>query len=187
MSLGWRYHHLTVSGPGETVAAFAEAARGCGIVPWAHDFAWVEEDVFNLAAAQPPAQRPLTIAGCHILARQFRERVEAHHAKAMALVGHSRACPFDLQVLLPVPAAILQLGPTHPRALTWLAENWGVTDSLRQVRERDKPKAGRRLPAEHRMIGYSFFTAAGTPHAAIAQIGASWPALGFMLQPRSLD
>src|SRR5208337_3809668 len=71
---GWLYHHLTVSGP--------------GVIPWRLDVARIEEDLFNLAAAQPPAQRRLTIAGCRLLARQFRERVEAHHAKAVARVGH---------------------------------------------------------------------------------------------------
>jgi hypothetical protein len=178
---------LTISGPAETVSAFAEAARGSGIVPWTRDFGRIEEDVFNRAAAQPPARRSLTIAGCHVLARQFRERVEAHYAKAMALVGYSRACPFDLQVLLPVPAGILQLGPAHPYALDWLTENWGVTDSLRQVTEREKPTAGRRLAAGSRVIGYSFFTADKTPHVAIAQLGGRWPTLRFALQQHSLD
>src|SRR5271165_6720464 len=73
---GWLYHHLTISGPADRVAAFAAAARGAGVIPWRLDVARIEEDVFNLAAAQPPAQRRLTIAGCRQLARQFRERVE---------------------------------------------------------------------------------------------------------------
>ena len=34
--------------------------------------------------------------------------------------------------LLPVPAPILQLGPTHPTALEWLTAHWGLTDRLRQ-------------------------------------------------------
>ncbi len=34
----WLYHHLTISGPAETVAAFAVAARGSGVVPWQLDF-----------------------------------------------------------------------------------------------------------------------------------------------------
>jgi len=117
----WLYHHLTINGPSETVAAFAAAARGSGVIPWRLDLPGIEEDVFNLAASQPAGQRNLTIAGCRILARQFRGRVEAHHAKAAALVGCSQACPFDLQALLPVPAVILQLGPAHPDALAWLA------------------------------------------------------------------
>jgi hypothetical protein len=35
----WLYHHLTINGPAETVATFAVAARGSGVVPWQLDFA----------------------------------------------------------------------------------------------------------------------------------------------------
>lgn len=111
----WLYHHLTITGPADAVEAFAAAARGSGVTPWQLDGAALEEDVFNLAAAQPPARRRLSIEGCRILARQVRDRVEARQARAAALVGQSRACPFDLHTLLPVPAAVLQLGPNHPK------------------------------------------------------------------------
>jgi hypothetical protein len=43
------------------------------------------------------------VEGCRILAQQFRERIEARQARAVALVGHSLACSFDLHILLPVP------------------------------------------------------------------------------------
>lgn len=183
----WLYHHLTISGPAEMVARFAAAARGAGVTPWQLDFAAIEEDVFLRAVSQPASRRHLTIEGCRILARQFRERVEAHQARAVARVGQSRACPFDLHVLLPVSAAILQLGPTHPEALAWLAAQWGTSDRLRQVVERPKPGIGRRLPQAHAVIGYGFFTHGETPHAAIAQLGTRWPALRFRLQPRPAD
>ena len=119
----WLYHHLTIIGPAGVVAEFAAAARGSGVVPWQIDSAALEEDVFNLAVAQPPAQRSLSIEGCRILARQFRDRAEARQARAVALVGRSRACPFDLHTLLPVPDAVLQQGPTHPAVLAWLREH----------------------------------------------------------------
>jgi hypothetical protein len=97
----WLYHHLTISGPADVVTAFAEAARGAGIVPWRVDGARLEEAIFNLAASQPKPMRSLTIEGCRILARHFRERVEARAAQAAARVGRSstfpgRDCPFDL-------------------------------------------------------------------------------------------
>jgi hypothetical protein len=73
--------------------------------------------------SRPLATKKLTVEGCRILARQFRDRVEArqprateHAREGAALVGHSLACPFDLQVLLSVPAEVLLLGPTHPTA-----------------------------------------------------------------------
>jgi len=163
------------------VSEFAAAARGAGVIPWRLDVARIEEDVFNLAAAQPPAQRRLTIAGCRLLARQFRERVEAHHAKAVARVGHSRACAFDLHALLPVPATLLELGPNDPASRAWLAAHWG-TDGLRHVEEQSG-RPGRRLPAGHAAIGYGFFTEGETPPAAMSALASSWPELRFLLRP----
>jgi hypothetical protein len=183
----WLYHHLTISGPAAGVAAFAEAARGSGILPWRVETAQIEEDIFNLAASQPAAIRSLTIEGCRILARQFRDRVEERAALAAARVPRSRACPFDLHSLLPVPMTILARGPTHPEALAWLTAHWGITDSPRQVAERPGATAGRRLPRGHQVVGYSFFTAQETPQAAIVELGRRWSALRFDLQPRSLD
>jgi hypothetical protein len=183
----WRYHHLTISGPAEIVEKFAVAARGSGVIPWQLDFAAIEEDVFVRAVSQPARERTLTVEGCRILARQFREKVEARQARAAALIGRSFACPFDLQVLLPVPASILPLGPDHPNALAWLGENWGMIDAPRQVTVRDKPTMRRRLPKDHRVIGYGFFTHGETPLAAITQLAARWPALRFALVPRPAD
>jgi hypothetical protein len=169
----WLYHHLTISGLADGVTAFAEAARGA--------------DIFNLAASQPKPIRSLTIEGCRILARQFRDRVEERAAQAAGRVGRSHACPFDLHTLLPVPARILDLGASHPEARAWLSQHWGLTESPRQVAERPGAKGGRRLPGGHSVVGYSFFTAHETPHAAVAKLGQRWPTLRFLLQPRSLD
>ena len=180
----WLHHHLTVTGPAGAVQAFATAARGSGVTPWQLDGAALEEDVFHLAAAQPPAQRRLGIEGCRILARQVRDRAEARQARAAALVGRSWACPFDLHALLPVPDAVLQLGPMHPQALAWLQENWGTADKPRHVAGRPDARPGRRLPRGHAVIGYGFFTAGDTPRAAVAQLAARWPALRFVLRPR---
>ena len=99
---GW-FHHLTISGPAATVDAFAAAARGSGITPWQLDYAAIEDDIFVRAVSQPASRRSLTVEGCRILARQFREKVEMRQARAAALVGQSLACPFDLHALLPVP------------------------------------------------------------------------------------
>jgi hypothetical protein len=96
----------------------------------------------------------------------------------------SHACLFDLHTLLPVPPAILRLGPTDPEARRWLAAHWGITDRLRQVVARAQPGIGRRLAINHAAIGYGFFTDGETPHRAIAQLGARWPALRFVLVPR---
>jgi hypothetical protein len=146
----WWFYHLTISGPAATVDAFAAAARGSGITPWQLDYAAIEEDIFAHAVSQPASRRKkLTVEGCRILARQFREKVEMRQARAAALVGQSMACPFDLHALLPVPEAILLLGPTHPTALSWLAAQWGITD----------PAA----PSERARQGHDRPTAAGRP------------------------
>jgi hypothetical protein len=93
----------------------------------------IEEEVFARALAQPGRQRTLSVDGCWILARQFRERVEMRQARAAERVGQSLACPFDLHALLPVPDPILQRGPSHPDAVAWLAAHWGITDRLRDA------------------------------------------------------
>jgi hypothetical protein len=183
----WLFHHLTISGPRAEVEDFAAAGRGSGITPWQLDFADIEETVFTLAVSQPASRRTLTVEGCHILARQFRERVEAHQAHAAALVGQSFACPFDLHALLPVPDGILQLGPVHPTALSWLTTHWGVSDRLRQVTVRERPTTGRRLSRGYAVIGYGFFTQGETPHAATAHLATAWPVLRFSLIPRPAD
>jgi hypothetical protein len=186
-ALPWLYHHLTISGPAADVDGFAAQARGAGIVAWRLDSGVIEEDIFNLAASQPAAQRSLSVDGCRILARQFRDRVEARQARAAARVGHSRACPFDLQTLLPIPGDILQLGPTHPTALAWLETHWGIADSPRQVVARPDARPGRRLPAGHIVLGYGFFTGGDTPNAAIATLRKRWPGLRFVLTPCPAD
>jgi hypothetical protein len=143
--------------------------------------------VFVRAVSQPASRRNLTVEGCRILARQFRERIELRQARAAALVGQSLACPFDLHALLPVPAAILQLGPSDPVALAWLAAHWGITDRLRQVAVRPNATTGRRLRRTHAVIGYGFFTDGETPHAAITHLTKHWPGLRFRLMPRLAD
>ena len=184
---GWLYHHLTVSRPADPMAAFADAARGAGVIPWQLDFVALEEDLFTLAVSQHASQRNLTVTGCRILARQSRDRVEARQTRAIALIGRSRACPFDLHTLLPVPVPILRLGPTHPDATTWLSTHRGLTDGLRHVVTRQKPTSGRRLPAGDAVVGCGFFAMHESPHAALTQLRARWPALRFVLQPRPAD
>jgi hypothetical protein len=76
---------------------FAAAARGSAVTPGQLDFADIEEDIFVRAVSQPTSHRNLTVEGCRILARQFRERVEMRQARAAALVGQSFLCAFDRQ------------------------------------------------------------------------------------------
>jgi hypothetical protein len=183
----WRYHHLTITGVAAKVEDFAVGARGAGVIPWRYDTAALEEDVFNLAASQPPHLRSLSIDGCRLLARQLRDRVEARAAKAVALSEASKACPFDLHALLPVPAAILRLGPSAPDSVVWLKRHWGVSGRLHRVVARPGAKPGRRLRKDEACLGFGFFAWAATPDLAVAQIAARWPGLRFVLQPHPAD
>jgi hypothetical protein len=183
----WLWHHLTISGPTADVTAFAEAARGPGVIPWHIDYTQVEEDIFHRAVAGRGGRDGLSIEGCHILARQFRQRIESRDEKAVALIGQSRACPFDLHVLLPIPAEILQRGPTDQTSLDWLARHWGTPDAPRKIAARPNPSAGRRLPAGHAVMSYGFFTSGETPRTAVTRFVARWPTLRFVLTPRPAD
>jgi hypothetical protein len=56
----WLACHLDITGPADAVGAFAAAAAGAGVTPWARDFAAEEEDVFyRLAARYPQTESPL--------------------------------------------------------------------------------------------------------------------------------
>jgi hypothetical protein len=131
----WLHHRLTIAGPDAPLTAFRQAAAGAGIIPWQLDLDRVEEDMFHLLVAPPRQPRTLSFAGAGIVAGQLREAVGRRHDLAVARVGTSRACPFDLHALLPVPADVLRLGPDHPDALGWLWQNWGTTHALRHVSE----------------------------------------------------
>jgi hypothetical protein len=102
---------------------------------------------------------------------------------AVARVGHSRACPFDLHALVPVPAAILQRGPDHPDAIGWLWQHWGTTQALRHVAPDTASLKGDgfQQPAEKDLLllRLRFWSADWTPWRALQRIQADSPALRF--------
>jgi hypothetical protein len=181
----WLQHRLTISGPEGKVAAFRAAAAGAGIIPWQLDLDALAEDWFLLLAAPPaPQQRTVSLAGARVLAGQLREAVAARQAAACARVGRSRACPFDLHALLPVPDAILQLGPDHPDALSWLWRHWGTTEALRHVAEEPDAAGDPRRPAAGEAVfRVDFWSADWTPWFALLRLRAAWPALRFDIRP----
>ena len=144
----WLQHRLTISGPAAKVTAFRAAAAGAGIIPWQLDVDALAEDWFLLQAAPPaPQQRTLSIAGARMLASQLREAVAARQAAACARVGRSRACPYNLHALLPVPDAILRLGPDHPEALAWLSAEPGHQRGAAPCRRGRRSFGGRCAPS----------------------------------------
>ena len=180
----WLHHQLTIRGPAEAMGALRAAAAGAGIIPWRLDLERTQEDWFHLLMAPPaPQQRSLSAAGARILAGQLREAAERRHRLALSSVGRSRACPFDLHALLPVPDAALQLGPDHPDALGWLWRHWGTTEALRHVAE-----VVAEVPSEKPVDGavwrLSFWSADWTPWRALATLATRWAQLRFETRPQ---
>ena len=176
----WMPFQLTISGPAEHVAAFAAAAAGPGVTPWQMDFAAMEEDVFHRLASRYPRSGRLSLEGCRVFAAQLRERAEDRRRQVLAAAEGSRARPLDLHVLLPVPAAVLALGPDHPEARQWLRTHWG-TGELRRV-ERLAAPAGR-PPKGQAGLRFGFFAASAGPTAVVRRLARAWPGLRLDLQP----
>ncbi|MBP0495741.1 hypothetical protein [Roseomonas indoligenes] len=122
----WLWNVLTVGGPAEQVEAFRSAAAGPGVVPWVLDLAALEEEFLLPMAAPQDGVRAISLAGAKILARRLRDAAAANHQAALARMATDRSCPFDLHRLLPVPSAVLALGPEEGVSREWLRTHWGV-------------------------------------------------------------
>ncbi len=182
----WLHHRLVVTGAPAEVAAFRAAAAGPGEVPWPLDPDQVEDGMLHLLLwPPPPGHRTLSAAGARALAGQLREAAVLRHAAVLARAGRSRACPFDLHQLVPVPEAVLRLGLDHPDAVRWLWEHWGTTEMLRGVQEDRYATLGRHpvLRQDPGALHLSFWSADWTPWRALAAIAKTWPALRFDMQP----
>ena len=114
-------------------AAAINGETSAGVIPWHLDLDRMEEEAFLPLIAAPGQARTLSLDGARMLASELRDSVARRHALAVARVGRSRACGFDLHSLVPVFGEIPRLGPDHPDALLWLWTHWGTTDALRQV------------------------------------------------------
>ncbi|WP_198382158.1 hypothetical protein [Roseomonas sp. KE2513] len=176
----WLPFRLTVHGPAEAVAVFAVAAAGPGVTPWQVDFAAMEEDVFHRLASLYPRTGRLSLEGCRVFAAQLRERAEDRHRQVLVAAEGSRARPLDLHALLPVPAAVLALGPDHPDARQWLRSRWGTEELRRVERLSGSPRRQSKGQAE---VGFGFFAADAGPAAAVLRLAKAWPDLRLDLRP----
>jgi hypothetical protein len=82
----------------------------------------------------------------------------------------SRACPFDLYRLQPVPERLLRLGPDQPETLAWLWAHWGTTQALRGVVELPVPGPGQPRRPDPALVWLGFWSADWTPWRAIQQL-----------------
>jgi hypothetical protein len=173
---------MVITGPAPAIAAFLEAAAGPGNIPWEYPDLDLEVEDRVQALVQPPdGSRGLDVESARVLARELRDAIFDHQKKVITGAARSRACPFDLHRLVPVPAEILQLGPDHLASLAWLQTNWGTTMPLRHVQLLPgKPQTAKRKTVRRTM---EFFSADWTPWAALAAIREASPALGFDVRP----
>jgi len=178
----WLFHRLCVSGSRADLAAFRAAAAGAGTIPWQLDLARMEEDFFHLLIAPP---RSLSLTGARILANQLQAAVAERYALAVARVGQSQACPFDLHALAPVPATMLQRGPDDAVALAWLWQHWGTTRALRHVAIDTAAETAmqRTLAPGDETFVVTFWSADWTPWRALARIATEWPRLHVETRP----
>jgi hypothetical protein len=192
----WLHHRLIVSDPAADIVAFRTAASGAGTIPWHLDLDRLEEDWFHLLVSPPaPQQRSLSAEGARVFAGQLRAAVSLRHELGVARVGQSRACPFDLHALVPVPAAVLRLSPDDPASLDWLWTHWGTAQALRHVAadsshsdgEGQEGQAslpdGRIVGGDDSIFRVTFWSADWTPRRALAQIAARWPTLQLDVRP----
>lgn len=179
----WLRHDLVVTGPASDVATLREAAAGAGAIPWAYPDADLDEEDRLHALLHPPDGSPgLSLHGARALSRALRSAADAHGARVLAAVeAGSRACPFDLHALLPVPDRVLRLGPQDPASVAWLRRQWGVVQALRHVRLRDGAP-DRRLRRSAR-LHYEFWSADWTPWAAVQAARRRWPTVVFDVRP----
>lgn len=177
----WLRHRLTISGPADAMARFRAAAAGPGLIPWVLDLGRMEED-WRLQLLAPPEGEPaISPAGARILSRRLRDAAAANHQAALARAAADRGCPFDLHRLVPVPAAILALGPDDPAARRWLWAQWGTTRALRHVRALPGMEDGRSTRTDRMAV--EFWSADWSPWRALLRLRQDWPTLVWDLRP----
>jgi len=107
--------------------------------------------------------------------------VALNNQRALFRLDTDRSCPLDLHRLLPVPAAILRLGPEEVASRDWLLAHWGTTRPLRHVEALPGKLDGRKKKMAELRVG--FWSADWSPWQAVLRLRRNWPALAFVLEP----
>ena len=178
----WLRHTLVVTGTPAAIAAFQLAAAGSGGIPWAYPDLDMEEDDRFLALVHPPDGSPgLSPAAARVLAQELRAAAFQHQRRVRAQAGHSRLCPFDLQALIPIPSALLDLGPDDQATVAWLRAHWGVLQALRNVAW--IASGCKKLRGSKQQLTLEFWSADWTPWPAIAALRRRFADLTFTVTP----
>ncbi len=175
----WLYHELTVSGAEADVSEFQRRARGSGVIPWQRDYTGLEEDLFLLLMRDRQDSWGLGSTSAHALAGRVREFAEQQEMRAQA----GDRTPLDLHALVPVPAALLPLGPQDPGARAWLWQNWGTTKPLRCVTAFERLRTVPGDEASTPRWRVAFWSADWSPWSALRHLAKAWPGLNFRLRP----
>jgi hypothetical protein len=181
----WLPHQLTVLGPGADLTDFRAAARGPGFLPWSCDYQRWGEDWTNQLLTRCSRSRELSAHGARWLAREARALIEGLDLAA-ADRSADATCPLDLHALVPLPAALLRLGPEEPAVIAWLWEHWGTTWMLRRVQEIPVGRAEILVPQGEAAVCYRFWSADWTPWRALEAVRRRWPSLTLHVRPLSL-
>ena len=174
----WLPHRLTVIGPADDLAEFRAAARGPGRIAWTGDYEAAREDWTARLLAHCGARWDFPAESARGLARAMRELIETLDVQA-ADSGAEQGCPFDLNALVPMPAALLRRGPEDRDVLAWRWTHWGTTWLLRGVEELPAGRVGLLVPEGQEAMSLRFWSADWTPWRALAAVRARWPALAL--------
>ncbi len=174
----WLAHRLIVDGPADALLTFRRAAAGSGMVAWWWDDDALAEDWFHLLLAGP--HRSISAIGARLLANTMRDAVQQARDHAVENSQFKR-CPFDLNALMPVPAALLRRGADDPSSLDWLWRHWGTTWPLRRVQVL-VPELNADGTTNCRFV-CSFHAADWTPWPALANLRSRFPSLDIRVIP----
>jgi hypothetical protein len=187
------WNTLEVSGPKDAIDDFLNAAAGPGFIDWRPDwYSLYEYTYFLLMRAKQTAQEAelseaaarITHESADALAQKLRDRLwRLYERRRTAAEGDPTGCPFDLNALLPIPAAVLERG--GEAVADWMGANWGTRSAPWRV---SCGTALRRAGEGVRQVyAFTFLTEDWSPWIAIAKLRERWPTLEIALRPRYLE
>lgn len=175
------WSRLEVSGAPDRLCDFMSAACGPGFIDWNIDWYEAYDEAFGRTLLGGAPSLGAASAVAHKLTdRTWRIIGEARRTAEL----DPTRCPFDLNALIPVPAAVLRQG-YRGAGEAWLWQHWGVGAPLRRVtREVVQRPVQTTLPLA---AVYRFLSEDWAPGLAIGMLRGVWPDLRFALSCQFLE